>query len=99
MAAVLGPADNTKRVCASIDGVVVCCNVQLVISGEMVAEKPVKKAAENALLLPVGGAFHSNDGTSRRVRSTHEANSPICCPVYQNVTAAASPDLKPDYYN
>jgi [acyl-carrier-protein] S-malonyltransferase len=47
-----------------------------VISGEMVAvEKPVKMkaaGAKRALILPVGGAFHSNDGTSkRRVRSSY----------------------------
>jgi [acyl-carrier-protein] S-malonyltransferase len=48
MAAVLGLADNiVEEVCASIDGVVVAANYncpgQLVISGEIAVEKPVKR--------------------------------------------------------
>ena len=69
MAAVLGLADNiVEEVCASIDGIVVAANYncpgQLVISGETSAVEKACEAmkaagAKRALLLPVGGAFHS----------------------------------------
>ena len=108
MAAVLGLADHiVEEVCASIDGVVVAANYncpgQLVISGEF---KAVEKACEamkeagakRALLLPVGGAFHSpmmepaREELAAAIEST-TFSAPIC-PVYQNVTATAvsSPD-------
>jgi [acyl-carrier-protein] S-malonyltransferase len=106
MAAVLGLEDKVvEAVCASIDGVVVAANYncpgQLVISGEF---KAVEKACEamkeagarRALLLPVGGAFHSpmmepaREELAAAIEATH-FSQPIC-PVYQNVTASAVSD-------
>jgi len=106
MAAVLGLADNiVEEVCASIDGIVVAANYncpgQLVISGETSAvEKAciaMKEAgAKRALLLPVGGAFHSPmmEPAREELAAAIEAttfSTPIC-PVYQNVTATAVSD-------
>ncbi|MFA9186861.1 ACP S-malonyltransferase [Flavobacterium sp. FBOR7N2.3] len=103
MAAVLGLADNiVEEVCASIDGVVVAANYncpgQLVISGEFKAvelacEKMKEAGAKRALLLPVGGAFHSPmmEPAREELAAAIEAttfSAPIC-PVYQNVTASA----------
>ena len=69
MAAVLGLEDTVvEEVCASVDGVVVAANYncpgQLVISGEIDAinkacETLKEEGARRALVLPVGGAFHS----------------------------------------
>lgn len=103
MAAVLGLEDAVvEEVCAGIDGVVVAANYncpgQLVISGET---KAVEKACEalkaagakRALLLPVGGAFHSpmmepaREELAEAIKNTLFEN-PVC-PVYQNVTASA----------
>ena len=106
MAAVLGLADNVvEEVCASIDGVVVAANYncpgQLVISGEITAVEAacvaMKEAgAKRALLLPVGGAFHSPmmEPAREELAAAIEAttfSTPIC-PVYQNVTASAVSD-------
>lgn len=106
MAAVLGLADNiVEEVCASIDGVVVAANYncpgQLVISGEFKAvelacEKMKEAGAKRALLLPVGGAFHSPmmEPAREELAAAIEAttfSTPIC-PVYQNVTASAVSD-------
>lgn len=106
MAAVLGLADEkVEEVCASIDGIVVAANYncpgQLVISGEFSAvEKAcvaMKEAgAKRALLLPVGGAFHSPmmEPAREELAAAIEAttfSTPIC-PVYQNVTASAVSD-------
>ena len=106
MAAVLGLADNiVEEVCASIDGVVVAANYncpgQLVISGEFKAvelacEKMKVAGAKRALLLPVGGAFHSPmmEPAREELAAAIEAttfSAPIC-PVYQNVTASAVSD-------
>lgn len=106
MAAVLGLADESvEGVCASIDGIVVAANYncpgQLVISGETLA---VEKACESmkvagakrALLLPVGGGFHSPmmEPAREELAAAIEAtmfSKPIC-PVYQNVTASAVSD-------
>ena len=103
MAAVLGLADNiVEEVCASIDGVVVAANYncpgQLVISGEISAVERACEAmkaagAKRALLLPVGGAFHSPmmEPAREELAAAIEAttfSTPIC-PVYQNVTASA----------
>ncbi len=106
MAAVLGLADNVvEEVCASIDGIVVAANYncpgQLVISGETAAVEAacvaMKEAgAKRALLLPVGGAFHSpmmepaREELAAAIEATTFSN-PIC-PVYQNVTATAIAD-------
>jgi [acyl-carrier-protein] S-malonyltransferase len=106
MAAVLGLADNVvEEVCASIDGIVVAANYncpgQLVISGETTAVEAaciaMKEAgAKRALLLPVGGAFHSPmmEPAREELAAAIEAttfSTPIC-PVYQNVTATAVSD-------
>ena len=106
MAAVLGLADNiVEEVCASIDGVVVAANYncpgQLVISGEFSAVEKTCEAmkaagAKRALLLPVGGAFHSPmmEPAREELAAAIEAttfSAPIC-PVYQNVTASAVSD-------
>lgn len=106
MAAVLGLADNTvEEVCASVDGVVVAANYncpgQLVISGEFSAVEKACEAmkaagAKRALLLPVGGAFHSPmmEPAREELAAAIEAttfSTPIC-PVYQNVTASAVSD-------
>lgn len=106
MAAVLGLADEVvEQVCAAIDGVVVAANYncpgQLVISGETSAVEracvAMKEAgAKRALMLPVGGAFHSPmmEPAREELAAAIEAttfSTPIC-PVYQNVTATAVSD-------
>ena len=106
MAAVLGLGDNVvEEVCASIDGIVVAANYncpgQLVISGETSAVEQACEAmkeagAKRALLLPVGGAFHSPmmEPAREELAAAIEATTfatPIC-PVYQNVTATAVSD-------
>ncbi|WP_437823753.1 ACP S-malonyltransferase [Tenacibaculum mesophilum] len=103
MAAVLGLEDVVvEEVCASIDGVVVAANYncpgQLVISGEIEAVEKAcevlkEKGAKRALLLPVGGAFHSpmmepaREELATAIEET-TFNEPMC-PVYQNVVAKA----------
>lgn len=106
MAAVLGLADNiVEEVCASIDGIVVAANYncpgQLVISGETSAVEKACEAmktagAKRALILPVGGAFHSPmmEPAREELAAAIEAttfSTPVC-PVYQNVTANAVSD-------
>lgn len=106
MAAVLGLADSiVEEVCAAIDGIVVAANYncpgQLVISGEFSAVEKACEAmkaagAKRALILPVGGAFHSPmmEPAREELAAAIEATAfatPIC-PVYQNVTAAAVSD-------
>jgi [acyl-carrier-protein] S-malonyltransferase len=108
MAAVLGLADTiVEEVCASIDGIVVAANYncpgQLVISGETSAVEKACEAmktagAKRALMLPVGGAFHSPmmEPAREELAAAIEAttfSTPIC-PVYQNVTATAVSDPK-----
>lgn len=106
MAAVLGLDDKiVEDVCASIDGVVVAANYncpgQLVISGETTAVEKACEAmkaagAKRALLLPVGGAFHSPmmEPAREELAAAIEATtfSKGSCPVYQNVTATAITD-------
>ncbi len=103
MAAVLGLEDGiVEETCAEIEGVVVAANYncpgQLVISGEFSAvekacEVLTEKGARRALLLPVGGAFHSpmmepaREELAAAIEAT-EFRDPTC-PVYQNVTASA----------
>ena len=106
MAAVLGLDDKiVEDICASIDGVVVAANYncpgQLVISGEykaveLACEKMKEAGAKRALILPVGGAFHSPmmEPAREELAAAIEAttfSTPIC-PVYQNVTASAVSD-------
>jgi [acyl-carrier-protein] S-malonyltransferase len=94
-----------EDICASIDGVVVAANYncpgQLVISGEykaveLACEKMKEAGAKRALILPVGGAFHSPmmEPAREELAAAIEAttfSTPIC-PVYQNVTATAVSD-------
>ena len=103
MAAVLGLEDViVEDTCSEIEGVVVAANYncpgQLVISGEIAAvEKACKllseKGARRALLLPVGGAFHSPmmEPARAELAAAIEATtfSNPTCPVYQNVSACA----------
>ena len=106
MAAVLNLEDKiVEDICASIDGVVVAANYncpgQLVISGEtkaveLACEKMKEAGAKRALILPVGGAFHSPmmEPAREELAAAIEAttfNTPTC-PVYQNVTASAVSD-------
>jgi [acyl-carrier-protein] S-malonyltransferase len=103
MAAVLNLEDKiVEDICASVDGVVVAANYncpgQLVISGEYKAveiacEKMKEAGAKRALILPVGGAFHSPmmEPARAELAAAIEATtfSTPSCPVYQNVTASA----------
>lgn len=106
MAAVLGLEDQiVEQVCASIDGIVVPANYncpgQLVISGETTAVEnacvAMKEAgAKRAIILSVGGAFHSPmmEPAREELAAAIEATTfsrPIC-PIYQNVTATAISD-------
>jgi [acyl-carrier-protein] S-malonyltransferase len=101
MAAVLGMEnEDVERICAETEGVVVAANYncpgQLVISGEVNAvnracEALTAAGAKRALVLQVGGAFHSPlmQPASAELKSAIDntiINQPIC-PVYQNVTA------------
>ncbi|UGS23265.1 ACP S-malonyltransferase [Flavobacterium channae] len=106
MAAVLNLDDKiVEDICASIDGVVVAANYncpgQLVISGEYKAvetacEKMKEAGAKRALILPVGGAFHSpmmepaREELAAAIETTNFSTP--SCPVYQNVTASAVSD-------
>ncbi|WP_322970271.1 ACP S-malonyltransferase [Faecalibacter sp. LW9] len=103
MAAILGLEDAVvEKVCEEIEGIVVAANYncpgQLVISGEIEAvnaacEKLKEMGAKRALVLPVGGAFHSplmkpaEEELAKAIEET-PFNTPIC-PVYQNVTTTA----------
>lgn len=106
MAAIIAlPTEKVEEICATCSGVVVPanynCDGQIVISGEVEAvneacEKMKAAGAKRALVLPVGGAFHSPlmeparqelaEGIEKAIFST-----PVC-PVYQNVTAKPSVD-------
>ena len=106
MAAILGLEDEVvERICAGIDGVVVPANYncpgQLVISGSLAAIEEActqlsAAGAKRALVLQVGGAFHSplmepaREELAAAIEATHFAQ-PIC-PVYQNVNAQAVTD-------
>lgn len=106
MAAVLGLEDAiVEDVCANTEGVVVAANYncpgQLVISGELNAvnracEGMLKAGAKRALVLPVGGAFHSPlMEPAREQLAAAIENTPFSkpnCPIYQNVTAQAVSD-------
>lgn len=103
MAAVLGLEDSiVEKICASTEGVVVAANYncpgQLVISGEIDAvnracESLKAAGAKRALVLPVGGAFHSplmepaREELAAAIENT--TFSIPSCPIYQNVTAQA----------
>tara|TARA_B100000029_G_scaffold232837_1_gene230188 strand:+ start:1419 stop:2300 length:882 start_codon:yes stop_codon:yes gene_type:complete len=106
MAAVLGLENNiVEDICEEIEGIVIAANYncpgQLVISGEikpitLACEKLKENGARRALVLPVGGAFHSplmedaKQELENAIKNTM-FNKPMC-PVYQNVTANAVSD-------
>ena len=106
MAAILGLEDEVvEDICQKIEGVVVAANYncpgQLVISGSVAAIdeaciKLTEAGAKRALVLPVGGAFHSplmepaREELAAAIENT-QFNQPKC-PVYQNVTATAVSD-------
>ena len=106
MAAVLGLEDAVvEKICEETAGIVVAANYncpgQLVISGEVPAveaacESLKEAGARRALMLPVGGAFHSplmepaREELAKAIEGT--AFSAPICPIYQNVTAAAVTD-------
>jgi [acyl-carrier-protein] S-malonyltransferase len=103
MAAILSLEDNVvEEICEQTPGIVVAANYncpgQLVISGEIEAinkacETAKEKGARMAMVLPVGGAFHSplmepaREQLAAAIENT-TFNKPIC-PIYQNVTATA----------
>ncbi len=103
MAAVLGLEDKiVEDTCAEIDGVVVAANYncpgQLVISGDVEAinkacELLTEKGARRAIVLPVGGAFHSplmEPAREELAAAIEETTfSEPTCPIYQNVVAKA----------
>ncbi len=101
MAAILGLEDHVvEEICAKVDGVVVAANYncpgQLVISGaipavEKACELCTEAGAKRALILQVGGAFHSplmepaREELAEAIKNT-TFNAPKCA-VYQNVVA------------
>ncbi len=106
MAAVLGmDAAKIEEICAATEGVVVAanynCNGQIVISGEVEAVlkacAALKEAgAKRALVLPVGGAFHSplmEPARAELAQAIEQTTftAPVC-PVYQNVDAKPHTD-------
>ena len=106
MAAILGLEDGVvEEICSSISEVVVPANYnspgQLVISGsvpgvEKAAEKAKEAGAKRALILKVGGAFHSPLMEPARVELSaainHTKFNRGICPVYQNVTGQSVTD-------
>ncbi len=106
MAAVLGLDDEVvEKVCEDINGIVVAANYncpgQLVISGEVDAVNEACEAlkeagARRALLLPVGGAFHSplmepaREELAAAIEGTNFTDP--ACPIYQNVSTTAVTD-------
>ncbi|WNH09019.1 ACP S-malonyltransferase [Thalassobellus suaedae] len=106
MAAVLGLEDTiVEKICTETEGIVVAANYncpgQLVISGEVDAinracESLKEAGARRALVLPVGGAFHSplmepaREELAAAIENT--TFSKPNCPIYQNVTASAITD-------
>lgn len=106
MAAVLGLEDSmVEAICADTKGIVVAANYncpgQLVISGEQLAvekacEELKERGARRAMILPVGGAFHSplmepaREELAAAIEETTFSN-PVC-PIYQNVSTFAVTD-------
>ena len=106
MAAIIAlPTEKVEEICAGCSGIVVPanynCDGQLVISGEVEAvneacAKCKEAGAKRALVLPVGGAFHSPLMEPARLELAEgiektSFKTPVC-PVYQNVTAEPSTD-------
>jgi len=108
MAAILGLDDKkVEEICAEFkDEVVVPANYncpgQLVISGSIkgiteACERMKAAGAKRAIILPVGGAFHSplmepaREELQDAIAATHFGNP--TCPIYQNVNA--QPNIEP----
>ncbi|MDN3641084.1 ACP S-malonyltransferase [Lutimonas halocynthiae] len=103
MAAILSLEDSlVEEICENTPGIVVAANYncpgQLVISGEIEAinlacETAKEKGARMAMVLPVGGAFHSPlmEPAREQLAAAIENTSfeKPSCPIYQNVTASA----------
>lgn len=106
MAAVLGLEDHlVEAICADTEGIVVAANYncpgQLVISGDVDAvgkacESLKEAGAKRALILPVGGAFHSplmepaREKLAAAIENTTFTEP--SCPIYQNVSTFAVTD-------
>lgn len=105
MAAILGQSDeDVEAACARVDEVVIPANYnspgQLVISGTVSGVQAVvdyfAEQGARAIVLPVGGAFHSplmqpaQDQLKEAIENT--AFGVPKCPVYQNITAAPETD-------
>lgn len=105
MAAILGQSDETvEAVCAGIEEIVIPANYncpgQLVVSGTVAGVQAVvdhfKAAGGKAILLPVGGAFHSplmqpaQDQLESAIEKTNFSRP--SCPVYQNISAQPETD-------
>lgn len=106
MAAIIGLEDNiVEEVCGGINDVVAAnynCPGQLVISGnnagiEKACEALKEKGAKRALVLPVGGGFHSPMMEPARTELASAIENTVfsnpTCPIYQNVTALPSTDI------
>ena len=101
MAAVLQLSEEKiEEICNEIDGIVVPANYncpgQVVISGELKAieiacEKMIQNGARRAIILPVGGAFHSPIMESAKEKLANKIEEIVfknpTCPIYQNVCA------------
>ncbi|MDB3985202.1 ACP S-malonyltransferase [Flavobacteriaceae bacterium] len=106
MAAIIGLEDQVvESICEKTPGIVIAANYncpgQLVISGSQEAVKNACTAfteagARRALVLPVGGAFHSplmEPAKKRLAKAIENTNFQApSCPVYQNVTALGTSD-------
>ncbi|MGM9748012.1 MAG: ACP S-malonyltransferase [Candidatus Cryptobacteroides sp.] len=106
MAAIIAlPSEKVEEICAGCEGIVIPanynCNGQIVISGEKAAveaacEKMKEAGAKRALILPVGGAFHSPLMEPARAELAEGIEKAVfktpVCPIYQNVTAKPSTD-------
>jgi [acyl-carrier-protein] S-malonyltransferase len=108
MAAILGLEDKVvEDICRDIEGIVVPANYncpgQLVISGavesiKLAAERLTEAGAKRAIVLEVGGAFHSPlmEPAREKLAAAIENTTfqPPLCPVYQNINAL--PQSNPD---
>ena len=106
MAAVINLAAETiEKICSETEGTVVAanynCDGQIVISGEKAAVetaclKMKEAGAKRALILPVGGAFHSPLMEPARAELAEGIEKSVfrtpICPIYQNVTGLPATD-------
>ena len=107
MAAILGlDNDIVKKICLEINEIVVPANYncpgQIVISGtnsgvKLACEKLKEAGAKRAVILPVGGAFHSPLMEPARIDLENAIESTKfldgICPIYQNVSASEVNDI------